>query len=102
MTSDTPGLYRHRPLVVAAVQAPVRGEHEAEKDFEERLRKVVRWIFDEDGEADMTRTHLRVVTANSGPEGSRIKPGSWVVRTDAGEWWILSDENFNARYAKVN
>ena len=98
--STEPALFRHKPNVVAAMQAPIRGENEAEKDFEERLRAVAKWVVNNEGEANIDRTHIRVTTFYA-PAGDFVEPGGWIVQSNDGTWKVLSDTDFNADYSRI-
>lgn len=91
-------------------QVPVRKEHEADKDLEQRYAKVMAWLIDNERIEDLsfdintgiswyvplvggyTRTEPRLVTA---------EPGEWVVIECGGRPYIVSDEEFKKTYTEV-
>jgi len=93
---------------IEAEQVPVKGEHEAAKDLEQRYMLIMSWLFDNehievpefslvDGtifwyqkpRRGYTRTEPREIVAN---------PGEWIVITQLGVPEIYSDYDFKQHF----
>lgn len=75
-----------------AVQFPIRDPLVAEKDHEEKIREIAKWLSNEGLDVtDMADDHITFITHR----GERTAmAGTWIFKSLADEFFITSDEDF--------
>jgi len=75
----TPLLFHSRPVVVEAVQVTLAN-----------IEEIAAWV-----------SSVRASRGSTPPDGVRVRPGDWVVRTGTSRVRLCSDEEFRAAYQPV-
>ena len=75
----TPLLFHSRPVVVEAVQVTLAN-----------IEDIAAWV-----------SSVRASRGSTPPDGVRVRPGDWVVRTGTSRVRLCSDEEFRAAYQPV-
>lgn len=76
----TPLLFHSRPVVVEAVQVTLAN-----------IEEIASWVGDA----------VRASHGSTPPDGVRVRPGDWVVRTGTSRVRLCSDDEFRAAYQPV-
>lgn len=98
-----PQRFRKKPVVIEAMQWPVKAQIEADTyEVRCRIAAVHRWVNGNGGRTEVKPApdiHVVVDT----PEGEmRISPGDWIIRGVAGEFYPCKPDIFDATYEAVS
>ncbi len=94
---------------IEAEQVPIKGEFEAAKDHEQRLAKVLSWLWDnehietadfnQDGSISWYQPPKRGYTRTE-PREIFASPGEWIVIEQHGRPEIYSDYDFKRMFVE--
>lgn len=96
---DGVAVYRSKVVEFEAVQLPTLKEihNSSEKDIEERIRLIGRWIVNNDGYVETDKTTLTILDFN-GDLMSFSGPGDWIIRDLDGQFYAYQDAIFQLKY----
>lgn len=96
---ETVGKFVTPVEIVTSLRIPTKDDMVAEKDREEQLRTIARWVINNGGEIEFDRKGAIEILTPKGP--MLASPGDHIVRNHVGEFYPYKHEDFSTKHEFV-